>query len=271
MIKRSRARPAHFTLRLTPIAVASLLCLLAPSALAAPTTDSLLGYWKFDETSGTSAADSSGDGHTGTLTNGPTISTDVPTTTFTNVRSLSFDGTDDYADLGDTGARSGTAAFTISVWAKPTGGNTSAATVLGRGSTTSNKREYFLYWASTNSRFEFQRSDGSSFPTITTGTNTAPSGSWYHIVATYDGSTMSLYLNGVLKATLASALSVTGSNRLTVGSEFDHGVNPSAPTYAYGGIVKRGRCKHRPETQAASVPLRCHFGLDAFYVLLRKL
>jgi hypothetical protein len=38
----------------------------------------LVGYWKFDEGSGTVAADSSGKGNTGTLNNTPTWSTDVP-------------------------------------------------------------------------------------------------------------------------------------------------------------------------------------------------
>jgi len=37
------------------------------------------GWWRFEEGSGTSIADSSGNGHTATLTNGPTFSTDVPT------------------------------------------------------------------------------------------------------------------------------------------------------------------------------------------------
>src|SRR3989344_8923137 len=35
-------------------------------------TNGLVGYWTFDETSGTTASDSSGNGNTGTLTNGPT-------------------------------------------------------------------------------------------------------------------------------------------------------------------------------------------------------
>ena len=36
------------------------------------TTNGLVGYWNFDEGSGTTAADSSGNNNTGTLTNGPT-------------------------------------------------------------------------------------------------------------------------------------------------------------------------------------------------------
>lgn len=41
-------------------------------------TAGLVGHWKFDEGTGTVAADSSGNGNNGTLTNGPTWTTDVP-------------------------------------------------------------------------------------------------------------------------------------------------------------------------------------------------
>lgn len=40
-----------------------------------PTTNGLVGYWKLNDGSGTSAVDSSGGGNTGTLTNGPTWTT----------------------------------------------------------------------------------------------------------------------------------------------------------------------------------------------------
>lgn len=38
----------------------------------------LMAYWKFDEGNGTTAADSSGNGNTGTLVNGVTWTTDTP-------------------------------------------------------------------------------------------------------------------------------------------------------------------------------------------------
>ena len=55
----------------------------------------LVGWWKFDETSGTVAYDSSGNGNHGTLTNGPT---------WTDGKiggALSFDGENDYVNLGN--------------------------------------------------------------------------------------------------------------------------------------------------------------------------
>jgi len=46
--------------------------------LADSNSANLQGWWRFEEGSGTSATDSSTNSNTGTLTNGPTYSTDVP-------------------------------------------------------------------------------------------------------------------------------------------------------------------------------------------------
>jgi hypothetical protein len=71
---------------------------------------SLVAWWKFDETSGTTAADSSGNGETGTTYGSPTW-----TTGHIN-GGLTLDGVDDYVsgfsvDLGGV--------WSIAVWAKP--------------------------------------------------------------------------------------------------------------------------------------------------------
>ncbi|MFA5099135.1 MAG: LamG domain-containing protein, partial [Candidatus Paceibacterota bacterium] len=57
---------------------------------------SLVGYWKFDEGSGTTAYDASGHNNNGTLTNGPTY-----TTGKVGSYALSFDGTDDWVNIGN--------------------------------------------------------------------------------------------------------------------------------------------------------------------------
>ena len=54
---------------------------------ASSSSDTLSAYYKLDETSAGSTADSSGDGNSGAST-GTTPSVDVPTTVFANNRSL---------------------------------------------------------------------------------------------------------------------------------------------------------------------------------------
>jgi N-acetylneuraminic acid mutarotase len=76
-------------------------------------TDGLVGWWKFDEGSGTVAYDSSGNGNDGSLTGGPTWATGKIG------GALSFDGVDDYVLVNkDFGAT-----LTISAWAKRSSGD----------------------------------------------------------------------------------------------------------------------------------------------------
>jgi hypothetical protein len=58
----------------------------------------LIGYWKFDESSGLTAVDNSGFGNNGTLTNGP-----IWTTSYVSGSCLSFDGSDDYVKINKFG------------------------------------------------------------------------------------------------------------------------------------------------------------------------
>ena len=71
---------------------------------------SCVGYWKFDEGVGSSTADLSGFGATGTLT-GCTWGTS------TNAGSLYFDGVDDYTNIGNQSQHNiGTGSFSVLFW-----------------------------------------------------------------------------------------------------------------------------------------------------------
>jgi len=61
--------------------------------------DGLLGYWKLDEGSGSTAADSSGYGHDGTLINTNFTSTTPAAIAFNNTHALEFDGANEYVDV----------------------------------------------------------------------------------------------------------------------------------------------------------------------------
>jgi alpha-tubulin suppressor-like RCC1 family protein/sugar lactone lactonase YvrE len=77
-------------------------------------TSGLVGWWKLIDGSGTSAADSSNSGHTGTLQNAPTWATSGP-----NGGGLTLNGTSQYVTTSVTNLM-GTGAGTFSAWLYPT-------------------------------------------------------------------------------------------------------------------------------------------------------
>src|SRR3989338_1995882 len=86
------------------------------TAGASPNIDSLsqglVGYWSFDEDAGTTVPDHSGNGNTGAATGGPTG------TTGQLGRALSFDGSNDYVDMGEVATLGTNTDKTVSMWVK---------------------------------------------------------------------------------------------------------------------------------------------------------
>ncbi len=80
-----------------------------------------------------------------------------------------------------------------------------------------------------------------------TGVRHVPTGSaltvgvWSHIVATYDGTTMALYVNGVLVGSMPSAANEAGTSTLELGKfMFIYGIT-NYPGFFYGVA----RCRQR--------------------------
>jgi concanavalin A-like lectin/glucanase superfamily protein/PA14 domain-containing protein/peptidase C25-like protein/BACON domain-containing protein len=88
----------------------------------------LTGYWKLNETSGTSASDSSGNGHDGTLTHEQSFDNDSVSGQFDNA--LNFDGVDDYVGLPSLDFHSDRA--TITAWIKRNGDQKDYAGIVFR-------------------------------------------------------------------------------------------------------------------------------------------
>ncbi len=149
----------------------------------------LVGHWKLDETSGTTAYDSSGKANNGTLTNSPTISTQTPSKFF-STRSISFDGVDDYIQTNF--APSGYTKITMSAWVNLTAAG-SYPMVMSYGTNADNVLELRAY--DTTGRMELvRRSDNvgirDSVSIVGTG--------WHHFAGTSDGTTFKFYKDGVL-------------------------------------------------------------------------
>ena len=82
--------------------------------------DSPAGYWRLGETSGTTAADTSGNGRTGSYLNTPTLGQAGALTGDSNT-SVGFDGTSEHVSVPYSGALN-TASTSLEAWVYPTGG-----------------------------------------------------------------------------------------------------------------------------------------------------
>jgi hypothetical protein len=83
-------------------------------------------------------------------------------------------------------------AITLEAWVDPT---TATGTVLAKSKPGS---DYQYSLATSGTQAVFGLSLGGTYYTLTTATSSVPSSAWTFIVATYDGSTMRIYLNGSL-------------------------------------------------------------------------
>lgn len=168
-------------------------------------TSGMVGYWKLDETTGTTAADSSGNGNAGTYnSSGVTHSTSLPSTLSGDVRSLLLDGSTGYVALGTTNFPANNAPQSMSLWFKGTavtGTNQNMIALINGGGASANQLGFrdlnLVLW---------------SYGGAALVSTAAPTdGAWHQVIYTYDGVTDSLYLDGVVKATSTTAVHQTGA------------------------------------------------------------
>jgi hypothetical protein len=157
------------------------------------TPPGLVAAYGFEETTGTNVTDSSGGGNLGTLS-GATRST-----AGRFGRALSFDGVNDWITVPDTNALDLTTGLTMSAWVNP-------VTLSGSWRTVLIKEQpggliYALYageGVARPSAHLFTTSEQSS-----AAPNTIPVNAWTHLAATWDATTLRLYVNGTQVATRA--------------------------------------------------------------------
>jgi len=178
-------------------------------------TNLLISHWKFEESSGGAALDSTGP-NPGMLLGGALRE---PAGKFGGA--ALFDGINDYVNVPDSNSLDLSNRFSISLWFRP-------SQLLHAGSGRKDLIQKFLsYWIILNypngdGRLSFVLNSGSPYARSTT--SIWQSNTWYHVAATYDGVTMKLYINGVLEGSTPSVfLPNNTTNPLQIGGNTTQG------------------------------------------------
>lgn len=148
----------------------------------------LVAHWPFEEGSGTTTADTSGNGNTGTLAN---MDNSNWVAGKVGNYALSYDGINESVNVGNDPSLHPVSAITVEAWVKRDA--TGTPDVILSPSTNSGS-DWFLDVTSEKARFGVKVGGTFYFPS---GTTTISAGSWYHIAGTYDGETVRVFVNGV--------------------------------------------------------------------------
>jgi hypothetical protein len=192
----------------------------SPSQPVSQPATGLVAAYGFEEASGTTVEDLSGNGHTGTLSPGVTW-----TPQGKSGNALLFHGSG-FVTVPDSAALQLTVAMTLEAWVFPTAAPHDASTAVVKED--NGQPAYVLYAGSATSRPSTRIKLASGARGIN-GPAIIPLNAWTHLASTFDGGVLRLYVNGTLVAaqnfagtiaTSTGALRIGGS---VLGGEYFRG------------------------------------------------
>jgi chitodextrinase len=156
------------------------------SATTAASTG-LVAAYSFNEGTGTSVADASGSGNTGTINGGATWVVAGKYGT-----ALSFDGTNDVVVINNSSSLALTTRMTLEAWVFPTAAQSGWRTIM--------QKETDAYFLHASGNGPLQPTAGGTFNGAVdyfASPSALAVNTWSHVALTWDGSIMRLYVNGV--------------------------------------------------------------------------
>lgn len=178
--------------------------------------DQPVAYWRLGAGSTATAVDETGNGNTGTF-GGGAVTGEPGALVGDPDPAVLFDGVDDRVTMGDRLSFEGTAMFSIEAWVKPTTsaaylGVVSKADEDDGGFMRTGYHMYSQYMAA-----GFERSDGVINQDVRTGA--LPLDAWSYVVVTYDGLTLSLFVDGTFQMASEQVVSIPATSAsFTIGA-----------------------------------------------------
>ena len=201
-----------------------------------PLSDGLVSYWPFDEDRQSVAADRVG-ANSGILMNGPVWRPQGGKLD----GALEFDGIDDYVDIGNLDITSGTG-VTFAFWCKARNVSSQDARFVAKATGVSDQEHYWMVSAYEGGALRFRLKTNGSTTTLISAANQIPANDWCHVAATYDGSSMRLFRNGVeiAKREVSGTITIDPDVNAAIGNQPLHaGSNP------FDGLLDDMRVYHR--------------------------
>ena len=191
----------------------------------------LVGCWQMEEGSGSFLIDATANGNDANITGSPTWVSGK------DGQALDLSGTGQYAVAPDSNSLDATNAITLAAWVKPEKVATQNILKKTMGTTTTNGYELSL----SSANKVFIRFNGSTTYRVDSLTSYPTDGNtWMHVAATYDGTIIKVYINGVLDSSANPATTTIGVNstNLGIGAQSDG-------TALYQGLLDDARIYNR--------------------------
>jgi len=179
----------------------------------------LLSYWKFDEGSGTTAYDSSGNGNNGAVYGAAWVDGEY-------AKALSFNGVGDSVQVPDSSLWDfGTGDFTMSAWIN-TGDQTKTMRIVSAGYGTTETVGSFLWtlgfgnnlgWGP-GTRINYATKSGGYYRNYQSNELTYSNNEWAHVAVVKSGSTLNFYFNGIGAGSESIAFPSDSNSYLTMGA-----------------------------------------------------
>jgi type II secretory pathway pseudopilin PulG len=176
-----------------------------------------VGWWKFDEGTGTITADSSGFGNKGTIT-GNVVWLESGCKGG-NSACLDF-SSGGFVDFGTSSHFSLPGIMTMSAWIN-LDGSASTYTIGGRAGASTSLTNYWMDIRSSNTQIYFGGYTPAGAGTYVLGSYTFAPGTWYHLAGVDDGSELKIYVNGREEASGGRADRITNDWSATAGRRGD--------------------------------------------------